>query len=221
MSSTDSDLVSFREMEADDLMFVISSWNRSYERHARAHNPAAWWGTVRFRDYNQRLRDAPDSVRSKDEAAVQHYYSTQDRIIKALLARCGARVAFHPDTPDLIVGWICGEPEAPWDASKAVLHFVYVRKRFRSKEFGIGRRLVRHVFGENPKSIVCSHWLFDSERHKISKRHPVFSYDPSLVVNYGIGLRGVAEADPRTWRAEEILQRYSAHKNRQAVPGAA
>lgn len=202
--STESPPIGIRDATDSDLPFILSSWCKSYERHCRAHHPAAWWGYAgKFDRYNARLSESGDNHRQRDASAVNHYKTNQERVAKSLLAACGARVAHAIENPGQIIGWICGASEAPWSASQSIVHFAYVKRVFR--HVGVGRALLRDLAGEDPSAIVCSHWPYDAERHKGLLRWPL-SYDPYCVVKYGIDPGADFEIGSRSGGPVEVLR---------------
>jgi len=89
----------------DDLRFVHSSWHTSH------------WKSWAHKHIER-----------------EEYAPGQDRRIAILLARAETVVAYFPEAPTEILGWVCAEPY------RSVLHYVYVKGVYRER--GIARGLV-------------------------------------------------------------------------------
>lgn len=83
--------LTLRPGEARDRAYVHSTWMHSYQHSRVAH------------DLGER------------------YTRVWRKVIDDLLERSTLVIAYQNDAPDIIIGWLCFEPES------ALLHYVYVR----------------------------------------------------------------------------------------------
>jgi len=101
--------VVIRKATEADLPLIYSSWIRSY-RTGKARKGLPGRGGVR-------------------------YAESQHQIVTRLLSRSDVRVACYAKNPQLILGWVCLEPET------STVHYVYVKSAYR----GLG--VVRDLLG--------------------------------------------------------------------------
>ena len=114
--------ITFRELDPGghgrELGFIYDSWTRAVARDSIWHPNVGKRGVART--------PVPPSL--------SLYY--HDITLKKLLPKCTLLAACDPDDLDVILGYVCYEPD--------VLHFVYVKGGFR--RLGIGNRLMDEVF---------------------------------------------------------------------------
>ena len=128
-----SDSITFRTLDPGgngrELGFVYDSWTRAVARDSIWHPNVGKRGVART--------PVPPSLSL-------HYH---DITLKKLLPKCTLLSACDPDDVDVILGYICFEPD--------VLHFVYVKGGFR--RMGIGGRLLGVAGIDLSGDIVVSH----------------------------------------------------------------
>lgn len=90
------------------------------------------------------------------------YFSGQHAIVSALIARSTVLIAHAPESPDVVYGWICGEPSGgpeEW----TMIHYAFVKEAYQG--FGIGRALVSALLDRRAKDadaqVVCTHRTTD------------------------------------------------------------
>ena len=128
-----SESITFRELDPGghgrELGFVYDSWTRAVARDS------IWQPLVGKRGV----------ARTPVPPSLSLYY--HDITLKKLLPKCTLLGACDPDDLDVILGYICYEPD--------VLHFVYVKGGFR--RMGIGSRLLREAGIDISEDVIVSH----------------------------------------------------------------
>lgn len=106
---------------------------------------------------------------------VEMYFRSHRHLVHKLLATSDVWVACDPEDPTLILGFIVGydSPEA------AVIHYLYVREKFR--RVGIGRQLFATLTRGQAKPVVGTHWTASS-RSIARETHPAV-YNPYLLMD--------------------------------------
>lgn len=126
----------WREMRGDDRNYVISSWLRSY-----AEGPE-------FRSVARRV-----------------FFAVYEPIVKRLLGRSTVAIAYDPELPDSILGYLVIEGDS-------LVHYVHTKRRFRRA--GIARWMTKDIaampatFTHSPTPIAArlcgSAWTYDPTR---------------------------------------------------------
>ena len=131
-----SESITFRELDPSgsgrELGFIYDSWTRAVARDS------IWQPNVGKRGV----------ARTPVPPSLSLYY--HDITLKKLLPKCTLLAACDPDDLDVILGYVCYEPD--------VLHFVYVKGGFR--RLGIGNRLMDeagHLREMRDSPVVVSH----------------------------------------------------------------
>ncbi len=98
----------------------------------------------------------------------QEFRDHKKGVLESLVARHGAAVICHRSLPQVVHGWICGDPVS------CVCHFLYVKDDFRGK--GIARRLIEGMF---PLREHAKHYYTHKTRQSpaLAKKFN-FLYDP-------------------------------------------
>ena len=94
------------------------------------------------------LRSCAKSMPSEFRDA---YYTSQHRVVSALIDTRAIVVACASDDENQIIGWACGETTG----GRSVLHWCYVKSAFRGH--GVARALVSDVLGQRLVRPVMSH----------------------------------------------------------------
>jgi GNAT superfamily N-acetyltransferase len=80
------------------------------------------------------------------------YYYNHHKILEQVIPRSAVMVAVDQRDPDLIVGWACYEVTD----GALVMHYVYVKKRFRG--WGVASNLVNTILEiESPPVVMYTH----------------------------------------------------------------
>lgn len=126
----------WRPMRDEDRNYVLSSWLRSYA-------------------------EAPE-FRSLARGV---FFAIYEPVVKALLERSTVAIAFFPDLPDTVVGFLVIEDES-------VVHYVHTKRRFR--RLGVARWMTRElqpfraVFTHSPTPVasrLCGpEWIYEPLR---------------------------------------------------------
>ena len=135
-----SESITFRELDPGgngrELGFVYDSWTRAVARDS------IWQPLVGKRGV----------ARTPVPPSLSLYY--HDITLKKLLPKCTLLGACAPDDLDVILGYVCYEPDIGPDG-QPFLHFVYVKGGFR--RLGIGSRLLREAGIDLIDEIYVSH----------------------------------------------------------------
>lgn len=97
----------WRPMREDDRNFVLSSWLRSYA------------SSLEFRGLSRGV-----------------YFELYAPVVERLLERSTILVAWTPDLPDTVIGWLACEGDD-------VVHYILVKSRFR--RLGVGRWMTQEL----------------------------------------------------------------------------
>lgn len=135
----------WREMRDEDRNYVLSSWLLSYSEAAE------------FRGLGRDVY-----TRGRAHAV---YCGLYQPIIKQLVERSTVAVAYDPELPDTIIGWMAVEGDD-------VLHYVMVKPRFR--KFGVAHWMTRdlaampavytHVPSPAAIRLIGDAWTYDPMR---------------------------------------------------------
>jgi len=101
-------------------------------------------------------------------------------LLERLVARHGAAVICHKEYPQVVHGWLCGDP------FERVCHFLYVKDDFRGK--GIARALVDSVFPGRDK--LSQYYTHQTRQAPALARKLGFTYDPYRIERYKVDLFG-------------------------------
>jgi GNAT superfamily N-acetyltransferase len=104
------------------------------------------------------------------------------QIVHRLLDKHTTAVAYDPNDTRIILGFLCGDTYP----SAALVHFAYVRRRFRKR--GIAQMLLEQLGWLPGQPIMSTHNTFDGK--SVAQRKPVL-YNPYLQqAEFAGGLRG-------------------------------
>lgn len=135
-----ADFIEIRPAKLADLDFIYATWLKSY-RHA-----------------SQFAKKITNAV----------FFEMHHKVIDNFIARGGIVFIAHPKgEPDVILGYICTEPNFP------VVQYIYVKKPFR--KMGIGHALYK---GAN-EPLLFTHWTADTDW--IVKKLEKLTYNPYLL----------------------------------------
>lgn len=139
-------VIGVRRMLPRDLPYVASTWRNSY------------WS------------EGPHKKHVLQKPVYKNY---QSDIQERLLTDFTCFVVYDPETPENLLGWICGDRIQ----NGVLVHYVYVTKKFRL--LGIGAQMLK-LFHYDParESIVATHWT--NVLYQVRDRYPVL-YNPYLV----------------------------------------
>lgn len=98
------------------------------------------------------------------------YFDMHGKVVDAILARAKTLIAYHPDEPEVVLGFIVHE-----DRPGPVVHYAYVIEKAR--RMGIGRDLYQTA--GLPESSSFTHRTRDAA--SISARHTELTYNPYLL----------------------------------------
>lgn len=108
-AAIDAPKILFRPYNETDVPFIMSSWLKSLKQSLP-------WRVMRKTTY---------------------FHLMQKRLTK-VLNRSGAIIACDPTDPSIIIGWMCAEFIDLGHDAEPVMHYVYVKQKFR--RFGIYRQ---------------------------------------------------------------------------------
>lgn len=88
-------------------------------------------------------------------------------------------LACNPEDPDQVYGWLCGQRASTLSGDVALLHYVYVKKRFR--RFGLASRLLATFDTrlDQTEAVVVTQ-LTDAGRAWLLSRRKLYLYNPFL-----------------------------------------
>lgn len=114
---------------------------------------------------NHIRRTAPFSDMTAEE-----FREHKKGLLERLVARHGVTVACHRAMPEVVHGWICGDP------FERVCHFLYVKDEFRGR--GIARSLIEHEF---PSGNLRRYYTHKSRQAPALAKKFGFTYNPYLI----------------------------------------
>lgn len=135
-----------RDMTSDDINFVAASWLSSYKVESQ---------------FAYRITRPV-------------FFKGHGMVINHILQRPNTKgfvLHFHEE-PDLILGYLVMELISP----KPVLHYLYIKGRFRN--LGFAKRLIRHT-KLDPTACDFTHWTYPI--NEIIKKLPGMTYNPYAV----------------------------------------
>lgn len=134
------DFIEVRPAKLEDLDFIYATWLKSY-RHSS--------------QFAKKLTNAI-------------FFDMHHKVIDGFIARGGLVSIAHPKgEPDVILGYICTEPDLP------VLQYIYVKKPFR--KMGIAKTLYK----TSKEPSLFTHWTTDTDW--IVKKLTTLTYNPYLL----------------------------------------
>lgn len=102
------------------------------------------------------------------------YMQAHNKTVNGLLDNCECIIMCDSEDPDLIYGFAIHEKLKDYD----VLHYIYVRKDFRTK--GIAHKMLDSIKSDN-RSVAMSHLTDDFKPARLRKYWPEkVVYDPYL-----------------------------------------
>lgn len=128
--------ITFRPIRDTDVNFILATWLKTYKYSG----------------------DLPARVRDSE------YFSTYEPILKELLSRATVTVACLIDDPDVVIGYVCYEPE--------MLHWVHVKESWRN--LGLAKLLV--VKSGVSETARFTHWT--QPMKSIVNKYPTFIFNP-------------------------------------------
>lgn len=135
-------MIEIRAATQTDLPFIYSTWLRSY-RHA-SH-------------FAKKISN-------------EIFFDMHHRVIDGFIDRGGLVYVAHPKgEPEVILGYICVEPNQP------MIQYVYVKKPFR--KMGIAKALYKKL--DYPATALFTHWTSDTDW--IVKKLEKLTYNPYLI----------------------------------------
>lgn len=126
---TDQPDIQIRAVRPEDLNLVRGTWLHSFGASGRARQMG------------------------------REYRRVWSQVIDRLCTKSKILVAHPPESPDLIVGWICFEP--------GIVHYAYVKSAFQ--RFGVARALLE-ASGLEGTRYAYTHRTLDSVRITLSRR---------------------------------------------------
>ena len=98
--------------------------------------------------------------------------------VEALIETTVTIVACDPINEDVIYGFACGETGRYLGVESPTLHYVFVRKPFRSN--GLGTSLVHTLF-PNGEQLIYTHITKAIHHAKLEKKWNLCKYDPYFI----------------------------------------
>ncbi len=120
----------WREMRDEDRNYILSSWLRSYAEIS-----------TRRRRIDFVTREVEDPGGEFAGMNRSTFFGLYEPVVQALVARSLIAIAWTPELPDSVLGWMALEPSEP----KAV-HYLLVKPRWR--KLGIATWMLKDLRGE-------------------------------------------------------------------------